>query len=112
MILHFRISISLNTVTKTNCKPISQRRRPRVGHISPPEIVFRWSLNAGKVLRTTSMTQSASFGLVFLSVDLLGFRLLGGDAFLSTHSGLLILGSSGLCLVGELLRPQSLSLLL
>jgi len=54
----------------------------------------------------------ALFGLVFLSVDLLGFRLLGGDAFLSTHSGFLILGSPGLCLVGELLRPQSLSLLL
>jgi len=32
MILYFHISISLNTVTKANCKPISQRQRPRVGH--------------------------------------------------------------------------------
>jgi len=51
-------------------------------------------------------------GLIFLGLDLLRLGLLGGDAFLSSPSRLLVLGSASLGLISQLLGSESLGLLL
>jgi len=52
------------------------------------------------------------FGLIFLGLDLLRLGLLGSDALLSSPPRLLILGSTGFCLIRQLLGSQSFGLLL
>jgi len=52
------------------------------------------------------------FGLIFLGLDLLRLGLLGSDALLSSPPRLLILGSTGFCLIRQLLGPKSFGLLL
>jgi len=51
-------------------------------------------------------------GFVFLGLDLLSLGLLAGNALFSALSRLLVLGSSGLCLIGQLLRAKRFRLLL
>jgi len=51
-------------------------------------------------------------GFVFFSLDLLRLGLLGSDTLLSPSPSLLVLISSGLSLIGQLLGSESLRLLL
>jgi len=59
-----------------------------------------------------NLTSRDLFGFVFFSLNLLRFGLLGGDALLSSPPGLLVLGPSGLGLIGQLLGPKCFRLLL